>query len=76
MLVGRSSFHLGAWGKGPFVTIQPREVDRSDHVVLSEAKNLASVAIQPGSFAAMKIGKSLAYASGYYFHRLWGLAAP
>ena len=40
-------------------------------VILSAAKNLAYAGISARFFAAMKIGKSLAYASGYYFHRLW-----
>ena len=40
-------------------------------VILSVAKNLAYAAISARFFAATKIGKSLAYASGYYFHGLW-----
>ena len=40
-------------------------------VILSAAKNLAYAGLSARFFAATKIGKSLAYASGYYFHRLW-----
>ena len=40
-------------------------------VVLGVAKSLTYAGISARFFAAMKIGKSLAYASGYYFHRLW-----